>query len=69
MITVDRYQLVCSCFHQLLADAARMEGIAYEADDAVSRITQAMRLPGAIHRKPCPQGASMAVLWCSKGLP
>ena len=37
VISVDRYQLVCRCFHQLLADTARMEGIAYEADDALLR--------------------------------
>lgn len=51
VITVDRYELVCRCFHQRLIEVARIDDIHYEADDAVSRITQAMRLPGAIHKK------------------
>ncbi|MCB4388619.1 hypothetical protein SynPROS71_01182 [Synechococcus sp. PROS-7-1] len=51
VITVERYQLVCRCFHERLVDVARIDDIHYKADDAVSRITQAMRLPGAIHKK------------------
>lgn len=51
VIPVEKYQLVCRCFHQKLAEVAYMEDLVYEADDAVSRINQTMRLPGAIHKK------------------
>lgn len=50
-IKTDEYKGVCLAFHEKLREIAEYIGIAVEADEAVARPAQTMRLLGAIHRK------------------
>ncbi len=50
-IKTDVYKRVCLAFHEKLREIAEYIGIAFEADEAVARPAQTMRLPGASHRK------------------
>ena len=50
-IQPNDYHRICKCFHQRLVDNALHQEIDFVPDSNVARITQAMRLPGAIHKK------------------